>query len=359
MSVEAISWALNLAPVPADRGGQPSSACKFVLVGLANHAGPDGSGAFSSARTLIRYTGLSERTVRACLGRLEAAGLIRQCDPNIVAVRIKRADRRPRGCDLDLTRVRTDLDDEEVAALECQFPGLATRLAAAGHSDDNGEPPAADGPASEVQSQHPVRPVDNPASGVQPSQPAPATGCNERAHGVQSAPSRGAVVAPEPYTEPPTEPSAACARTQGPSRRARRGWRRARTRVLRRARRRRAADRRAAGQAHTGRYRGAEHWLVIATTYGVGRGEHDRRAEPVRGTGRPAVARRAARAGRVPAGQATVVRPVRRATRLPGFDGDTPRPCPRCRPAACAGRRIGPQILAAGAPPGRGSARLA
>ena len=39
MSVEAISWALNLAPVPADRGGQPSSACKFVLVGLANHAG--------------------------------------------------------------------------------------------------------------------------------------------------------------------------------------------------------------------------------------------------------------------------------------------------------------------------------
>ena len=40
--VEVISWALNLAPVPADRGGQPSSPCKFVLVGLANHAGPDG-----------------------------------------------------------------------------------------------------------------------------------------------------------------------------------------------------------------------------------------------------------------------------------------------------------------------------
>jgi hypothetical protein len=26
MSVEAISWVLNLAPVPVDRGGQPSSA---------------------------------------------------------------------------------------------------------------------------------------------------------------------------------------------------------------------------------------------------------------------------------------------------------------------------------------------
>ena len=51
MSLEAISWALNLAPVPADHG-QPSSACKFVLVGLANHAGPDGAGAFPSAATL-------------------------------------------------------------------------------------------------------------------------------------------------------------------------------------------------------------------------------------------------------------------------------------------------------------------
>jgi hypothetical protein len=52
MSVEAMSWALNLAPVPADRSGQPSSACKFVLVGLANHAGPDGTGAFPSVATL-------------------------------------------------------------------------------------------------------------------------------------------------------------------------------------------------------------------------------------------------------------------------------------------------------------------
>ena len=41
VSVEAISWALNLAPVPAGRDRQPSTACKFVLVGLANHAGPD------------------------------------------------------------------------------------------------------------------------------------------------------------------------------------------------------------------------------------------------------------------------------------------------------------------------------
>ena len=59
MSIQAISWALYLAPVPADRGGQSSGACTFVLAGLANHAGPDGPGAFPSVATLIRYTGLS------------------------------------------------------------------------------------------------------------------------------------------------------------------------------------------------------------------------------------------------------------------------------------------------------------
>jgi hypothetical protein len=48
VSVEAVSWALNLAPVPAGRGGQPSSACRFVFVGPANHAGPNGTAAFPS-----------------------------------------------------------------------------------------------------------------------------------------------------------------------------------------------------------------------------------------------------------------------------------------------------------------------
>jgi hypothetical protein len=103
VSVEEISWALNLAPVPADRSGQPSSACKFVLVGLANHAGPDGTGAFPSVATLVRYTGLAERTVRTCLDQLAAAGIIAPCDPGIVAARIKRADRRPQGWDLNLS----------------------------------------------------------------------------------------------------------------------------------------------------------------------------------------------------------------------------------------------------------------
>ncbi len=92
MSVEAISWALNLAPMPRDRSGKRNPACKAVLVGLANHAAPDGKEAFPAVRTLVRYTDLSERTVRTALDRLEAEGIIRPCDPAIVAAKIKRAD---------------------------------------------------------------------------------------------------------------------------------------------------------------------------------------------------------------------------------------------------------------------------
>ena len=170
MSVEAISWALNLAPVPTDRNGQPSSACKFVLVGLANHVGPDGTGAFPAVATLVRYTGLSERTVRTCLDRLEAVGVITPCDPDIVAARIKRADRRPQGWDLNLTLVRDDRDGLAKAEPERQLPArqplLADRLR---------------------------RVRDDRLDGVQQVQPAAITGCNQRTTGVQLARSRGAV----------------------------------------------------------------------------------------------------------------------------------------------------------------------
>jgi len=72
MSVEAISWALHLAPVPVGRGGQPPSACKY------SSAWPTmrGRAARARSRRWPRWcaTGLSERTMRACVDRLEAGG---------------------------------------------------------------------------------------------------------------------------------------------------------------------------------------------------------------------------------------------------------------------------------------------
>ena len=99
-----------------------------MLIGLANHAGPDGREAFPSVRKLVRYTELSERTVRTALDQLRAAGIIRPCDPAVVAAKIKRADQQPQGWDLALDLIRDDLDGDEIDALARQFPGLATRV---------------------------------------------------------------------------------------------------------------------------------------------------------------------------------------------------------------------------------------
>jgi Helix-turn-helix domain len=189
VSVEAISWVLNLAPVPRDRGGKPNPACKAVLIGLASHAGPDGKEAFPAVRTLIRYTCLPERTVRTALDRLETDGIIRPCDPAIVAAKIKRADQRPQGWDLAMHLIRDDLDDEDLAVLERQFPGLTARIDAM----RGARKLLADGADSEVQQLHPApRPVDHAADEVQSLHPAGGrgattapTGCNCCRNGVQ------------------------------------------------------------------------------------------------------------------------------------------------------------------------------
>ena len=139
----------------------------------------------------------SGQCARAWTG-LAAEDAIRPCDPEIVAARIKRADRRPKGWDLDLSQVRDDLTGTDLTALEHQFPGPAARVAAAAC-------PEADG----VQSPHPAGTVDIRADGVQSSHLADGAGCNERTDGVQPALPRGAAVAPEPSLEPSSEPSAA------------------------------------------------------------------------------------------------------------------------------------------------------
>ena len=98
VSIEAINWALTLAPIPCGR--RDASSLAIVLIGLANHAGPDGTNAFPSIGTLSQYCRLSERSVQYALRGLEELGLICPSDPDIVAAYIKRADRRPKGWNL-------------------------------------------------------------------------------------------------------------------------------------------------------------------------------------------------------------------------------------------------------------------
>lgn len=86
-------WALTKAPV-AD------PVARLVLVGLGNHADPDGRGARPAQATLARYVGVSTRTVRTKLRLLEDLGLVHPGDQDMVAH--LRADRRPVVFDLAL-----------------------------------------------------------------------------------------------------------------------------------------------------------------------------------------------------------------------------------------------------------------
>jgi hypothetical protein len=109
VSIEAIHWALNTAPIPRDR--RDASSLAAVLVGLANHADPDGRNAFPSVATLARYTRLSERSVRYAVRALQDLNLIRDSDPEIVAAYVKRADRRPNGYDLTMHRIEVAVEN--------------------------------------------------------------------------------------------------------------------------------------------------------------------------------------------------------------------------------------------------------
>jgi hypothetical protein len=71
-------WALKKAPV-----SDPVEA--LILVGLADHAHEDGTVAYAAQNTLATYARTSSRTVRRKLAVLEAAGLIKRGDQQMVA----------------------------------------------------------------------------------------------------------------------------------------------------------------------------------------------------------------------------------------------------------------------------------
>ncbi|MFC8616612.1 helix-turn-helix domain-containing protein [Micromonospora purpureochromogenes] len=97
MSIEAVSWALNDAPdVPPQ--------CLAVLIGLANHAGANGRGAYPSQERLALYARKSVRSVQRDLTELSRRGLIRRGDQRHVA--FMPPDRRPVVWDLALERRR-------------------------------------------------------------------------------------------------------------------------------------------------------------------------------------------------------------------------------------------------------------
>jgi hypothetical protein len=92
VSIEAVAWALNDAPVK-------DASALLVLIGLANHAARDGKGAYPSRETLSVYARCSVRTVAVKLKVLEESGVIVRGDQAHVAH--LRGDRRPVVYDLN------------------------------------------------------------------------------------------------------------------------------------------------------------------------------------------------------------------------------------------------------------------
>ena len=71
MAIECMVWVL-------DQSENLTTNEKFVLLGIANHARPNGKNSFPSLDTLGRYTLLSRSTVKRCIANLEEKGFIKK-----------------------------------------------------------------------------------------------------------------------------------------------------------------------------------------------------------------------------------------------------------------------------------------
>ena len=93
MSIEATVWALKVAPVP-------DPIAHLILIGLADHAAADGTGAWPSVETLAEYARCSPRSVHRKLRALEESVVISRGEQAIV--QHLRSDRRPTVWNLNL-----------------------------------------------------------------------------------------------------------------------------------------------------------------------------------------------------------------------------------------------------------------
>jgi hypothetical protein len=76
MSVEALRWALEQAPIPPLPSGKPNSAAAGVLTSLAWHADRHGANSYPSVERIQLESRYGTTAVRTALTALERAGLI-------------------------------------------------------------------------------------------------------------------------------------------------------------------------------------------------------------------------------------------------------------------------------------------
>lgn len=96
MSIQAMAWAIEQQEVR-------ESGSRHVLLCLCNYADQAGDAVFPSVERLARDTGMDRRSVQRQLRKLERAIVIVKSNPSIVAVHIKRLDRRPQCYRVNMT----------------------------------------------------------------------------------------------------------------------------------------------------------------------------------------------------------------------------------------------------------------
>lgn len=138
MSLEAMVWALKNAPVT-------DAQEHLVLIGLADHAGGNGAGAWPSKATLAEYARCSIRTVGNKLKRMESAGIIRRGDQRMVAH--IRGDRRPIVYDLNLHGVNEVPVVDGVQQLPPVGDGVQEPVVRGAEPGSHGVQPVADKPS--------------------------------------------------------------------------------------------------------------------------------------------------------------------------------------------------------------------
>lgn len=124
MSVESISWALNL------EDDRLTAVDRLVLIGIANHDG-DG-GAWPSVATLARYAAVQERSIGRSLARLEEIGYITRHVQQGGTTRT-RAGQRPNLYELHRTPDRPVTPDRTVTPPPTEESGVPP-------TDGSGEP---------------------------------------------------------------------------------------------------------------------------------------------------------------------------------------------------------------------------
>ncbi|WEH40762.1 helix-turn-helix domain-containing protein [Streptomyces sp. AM 2-1-1] len=127
MSTEAVTWAMDDAPMLRTDKGRPDSTARHVLQVLAEHARPDGSNSHPSHLRIQYRTGYDERTIQRALRRLETGGLIKS-DGSVNGRRRWRLQLHLKRPAFDWAELEAEVEDAKKQAAERQRRSRSKRV---------------------------------------------------------------------------------------------------------------------------------------------------------------------------------------------------------------------------------------